>query len=130
MIKRYLISLIIFLGIDLFWLVLVAPKFYKSHIGHLMSDTVSLWPALLFYMIYIVALLVFVINPTMDSPHYVTFLKGALLGLAMYATYDLTNLATLKDWPVIVTVADLLWGSFVTGLTCLLSSLIFTKFNF
>ncbi len=119
----YLVSLITMTILDAAWLALIAPSFYKQHIGYIMSGSPNLLAAALFYGIYIVGLTVFVVYPAWKQ-HYsalkILFL-GGLLGLVAYATYDLTNLATLKDWPVIVTVVDLVWGTLLTGLVALVS---------
>lgn len=118
MIKRYLIIFAVFLVIDAAWLGLVAPKFYKNNIGHLMGDKVNFIPAAIFYCLYVLAILVFIVNPYADSGNLIKgLLVGSFLGLVMYSTYDLTNMATLKNWPSIVTVVDLIWGAFVTGIT-------------
>lgn len=110
--KLYVIAFIVFLGIDAIWLVFVAPKFYKSQIGHLMSDSPNLIAALVFYLIFIVGLVFFVLQPGVrDQSVTYVLLAGFLFGFMTYATYDLTNLATLKDWPILVTVVDLAWGS-------------------
>ncbi len=123
MIKRYFVIFVIFFAIDIVWLALIAPKFYKAQIGHLMTDNVNWIAALLFYFIYMFALLIFVVNPAVQASSIThALLYGALLGFAMYATYDLTNLATLKDWPVLVTVADLVWGTFITAVTAAIST--------
>jgi uncharacterized membrane protein len=116
--KYYFLTLVIFLGLDAFWLGLVAPKFYRSQIGHLMADKASLPAALLFYLLFIGALVYFVVAPGTEMPMREVFLRGAFFGLVTYATYDLTNLATLRDWPLLVTVVDLIWG---TGLTAVAS---------
>lgn len=130
MLKKYMITLVVFIAIDGLWLGLIAPKLYKAEIGHLMADKVNWVAALAFYLIYIVALLVFVINPALDkgSIKY-ALMYGALLGFAMYATYDLTNLATLQQWPVKITLIDLVWGSFVTAATCALSTKLISYFG-
>lgn len=125
----YVITFCVFLGIDAFWLGLVAPKFYRSQIGHLMADTANLPAAGLFYLLYVWALVYFVVEPALsgkESRH--VGLRGALFGLVAYATYDLTNLATLRDWPVLVTVADMLWGAILTAVTSILSVSIAKKF--
>lgn len=119
MIRRYVITFFLFLLIDMIWLLLVAPKLYQSQIGHLMAEKVNFVAAGIFYLLYIVALLVFVINPSVAGQDVVkAIFLGALLGLVMYGTYDLTNLATLKEWPIKITVIDLIWGSFITSATC------------
>lgn len=110
--KLYIIAFIVFLGIDAIWLGLVAPKFYKSQIGHLMTESPNLIAALVFYLIFIIGLVFFVIQPgVQDQSIGHILLAGFLFGFITYATYDLTNLATLKDWPILVTVVDLAWGS-------------------
>jgi len=120
--KLYLITLFIFLGIDAFWLGLVAPKFYKSQIGHLMAETVTLPAAGLFYLLFVGVLVYFVVEPAVGlRENRNVILRGALFGLVTYATYDLSNLATLRDWPLMVTVVDLVWGTVLTATTSVLS---------
>ncbi len=131
MVKRYFVLFVVFFIVDLVWLGLVAPKFYKANLGHLMTDKVNWIAALIFYFVYIFALLIFVVNPTIETGSITYALKyGALLGFVMYATYDLTNQATLKDWPVIVTVVDLMWGTFVTSTTAIIGTKIIEYFKF
>ncbi|MBN2113260.1 MAG: DUF2177 family protein [Acidimicrobiia bacterium] len=110
--KLYLIALPVFFAIDMVWLGLVAKGFYREQIGSLMRSPVN-WPAAIaFYLLFILGLVVFVIAPAMDRDSWLRALGyGALFGLITYATYDLTNLATLKDWPVLLTVVDLAWGA-------------------
>ena len=113
---QVLVTLIIFTLVDLVWLVKVAPKLYRKYIGHLMSDRVNIRAAALFYLVFIVGLVYFVIAPHINNP-LMAFLSGAMFGLVTYATYDLTNLATLKAWPITITVIDLIWGTLVTAVT-------------
>lgn len=118
MIKRFLAAAAVFLAIDLVWLTVVSPKLYQSQIGHLMADTASLPAAGVFYVIYIAALLFFVVNPAIERRSvWQAVWTGAFMGLAMYATYDLTNQATLRDWPVMITMIDLVWGTALTAAT-------------
>ncbi len=118
MIKRYLATAAVFLAIDILWLGFVAPKLNKQNLGHLMAEKTNFIAAGAFYLLYVAALLVFVINPAIASGSvWQALYRGAFLGLVMYATYDLTNLATLRDWPLKITLIDLAWGSFVTGAT-------------
>ena len=114
---RFGIVTILFLGVDMIWLVLVAQKFYSKHLGFLMRDPVNWPPALIFYALFVIGMLFFAIQPALqkDSLGYAV-LAGALFGLMTYATYDLTNLATLKDWPVVITIVDLAWGTTVSTL--------------
>ncbi len=131
MVKRYFVLFVVFFIVDLVWLGLVAPKFYKANLGHLMTDKINWIAALVFYFVYIFALLIFVVNPSIESGSLINALKfGALLGFVMYATYDLTNQATLKDWPVIVTVVDLMWGTFVTATTAVIGTKIIQLLKF
>jgi uncharacterized membrane protein len=113
--KLYLVTLISFFAIDMVWLGLIARTFYRKYLGFLMSPKVN-WPAaLIFYLLYIVGILVFVILPGLKTGSLITTLAhAALFGLIAYATYDLSNLATVKGWPVLVTVVDLVWGTFVS----------------
>lgn len=110
--KLYLIALPVFFIIDMVWLALVAKGFYAKQIGFLMKPDINWAAAIIFYLLFIVGLVQFVITPAMEKhswTHAVLF--GALFGLITYATYDLTNLATLKDWPILVTIVDLIWGA-------------------
>lgn len=127
-ITLYGIAASIFLIIDSIWLTTIANGFYKDKLGKLLAAKPDLLAAGLFYAIYIFALVVFVIKPGLDQTLFSVAWKGALLGLAMYATYDLTNQATLKDWPHIITVVDLLWGTFITMTVSVFTVLAYTKF--
>lgn len=110
-IKLYLLTLPVFFAIDMVWLGLIANKFYQQQIGHLMTKNVNWQAAILFYLLFIAGLVYFVIAPGLAKQSWQqVIIAGALFGLMTYATYDLTNLATLKDWPVLVTIIDLIWG--------------------
>lgn len=110
--ELYIIAFIVFLAIDAIWLGLVAPKFYKSQIGHLMAEKPNFIAALVFYLIFIGGLVYFVLIPALDEESFSKVVIGGMLfGFITYATYDLTNLATLKNWPLLVTGIDLLWGT-------------------
>ena len=107
---------VIFLGLDAIWLTTMADRLYRPALGRLMLDRFEPVPAVLFYLVYLVGMLAFAVVPGLESRRWTTaFGFGALLGLVAYATYDLTNQATLRDWPWRVTIADLCWGTFVTG---------------
>jgi uncharacterized membrane protein len=118
----YLIALAVFFAIDMVWLGLVAKGFYRRQLGAMLSPKVN-WPAaILFYLLYIVGLIVFVIKPVLAKGGSLeAYALGAFFGFICYATYDLSNLATLKDWPVVVTVVDLIWGSVLGGSVSFLS---------
>jgi len=119
-IKLYLATLVAFFAVDLVWLGLVARTFYRKYLGFLMAPKVN-WPAaLIFYLLFVVGILVFAVLPGLESGSLkTTLLRAALFGLIAYATYDLTNLATLKDWPLTVTIVDLVWGTAVSVLVSL-----------
>lgn len=121
----YLITLAVFFVIDMIWLGVVAKGFYRKHLGTMLSPKVNWAAALLFYLVFIVGLLIFVIRPALAQGEPLkALLLGALFGLISYATYDLSNLATLKDWPIIVTVVDLVWGATLGGLVSLAGTLL------
>ena len=125
MLVVYLITLAVFFLIDMIWLGVVAKGFYRRHLGTMLSPKVNWAAAILFYLLFIVGLLVFVIKPALirgDPLKALCF--GALFGLISYATYDLSNLATLKDWPLIVTIVDLIWGSVLGGAVSFFSVLL------
>jgi len=109
--RLFIIALPVFFAIDMVWLALVAKKFYNQQLGFLLRPDVN-WPAaIIFYLLFIAGLIVFVIAPAVAKQSWVhALLFGALFGLITYATYDLTNLATIKDWPLLVTMVDLIWG--------------------
>jgi uncharacterized membrane protein len=110
-IKLYGIALPVFFAIDMVWLGLVAKGFYARQIGALLKPDVNWVAAIVFYLLFIVGLVVFVIAPAMEKGSWShALLFGALFGLVCYATYDLTNLAVAKDWPLLVTVVDVAWG--------------------
>lgn len=94
--------------------------------GDLLKEKPKFGPAVVFYFVYMAAITVFAVNPALgiDSFEYVLG-HGALLGLAMYCTYDLTNASTLKNWPIKVTIVDILWGTFITTLVSVLTFVIF-----
>lgn len=110
--KLYAIALPVFIAMDLVWIGLVAKDFYRAQIGTLLKSDVNWAAAIIFYLIFIAGLVVFVISPAVEKgswTHAIFF--GALFGLVCYATYDLTNLALAKDWPLLVTIVDLAWGA-------------------
>ena len=102
--------------LDFVWLGFVAKKIYYAEMGKLLLDKPNMAAALLFYVIYVVGVIVFVLNPALEkqSWQYAAGM-GALFGLVTYATYDLTNLATMKDFPVTIVVIDLIWGAALTA---------------
>jgi len=127
-IKLYAIALPVFFVIDMIWLGLVAKNFYKSQIGFLMKPDINWTAAIIFYFLFIVGLVLFVIMPAVEKGSWIyALLFGALFGLITYATYDLTNLATLKDWPLLVTIVDLAWGATLGALVSVITFFIAGK---
>lgn len=104
------------MGIDFVWLTLIAKNFYGKHLGYLMKNSPNLGAAVVFYLLFVFGILVLVILPAFKEGSILkALLWGSLFGLVTYATYDLTNLATIKNWPFIVTLVDLAWGTFVSA---------------
>lgn len=118
--KPYLLTLVPFVALDALWLGLIAPQFYRAQIGHLMAEQVY-WPAaVLFYALFIAGMVFFVTGAAIRSGDLrQSLVRGAFFGFITYATYDLTNQATLRDWPLLVTVVDIAWGTTLGALTAL-----------
>lgn len=112
----YLTTAVTFLAIDAIWLGVVATSFYKSELGHLMADKVNFSAAAGFYLVYCIGIVIFAVAPALTSGSWTTaLLYGALFGFFCYATYDMTNLATLRDWPIRMSIIDIAWGTVLTG---------------
>lgn len=112
----YLTSLVVFCALDFLWLGIVIKEFYLREIGPLLLASPRKEPAIAFYLLYVVGIVVFAITPALDADRWQKALGlGALLGLIAYATYDLSNLATLKDWSTRVALVDIAWGTIVTA---------------
>jgi uncharacterized membrane protein len=123
--KLYFATLIVFFVIDMIWLGLVARGFYQQHLGFLMAPSPNWFAAVVFYLLFIVGILAFVVVPGLkEDSLQTTLLRAALFGLITYATYDLTNLTTLKDWPILVTVVDMIWGTSLSVAVSLASFMI------
>ena len=122
--KLYITSLLAFLVIDGIWLGLIARGFYGRHLGYLLKPNPNWFAAFLFYLLFVGGIVLFVIVPASHHESWRRVLvHGAVFGLVTYATYDLTNLATIKDWPVVVTVVDLAWGMSVSAIVSLVGFL-------
>ena len=127
-IKLYAIALPVFFAIDIIWIGFVAKDFYRGQIGFLLKSDVNWAAAITFYLLFIVGLVFFVISPAMEKGSWMyALLVGALFGLITYATYDLTNLATTKDWPLLVTIVDLAWGAVLAASVSTVTYLMATK---
>jgi uncharacterized membrane protein len=128
--KLYGIAFIVFFAIDLIWLGIIAKDLYQKQIGHLLKQDVNWYAAIIFYLLFIAGLVYFVLLPHVgpDASVWKVLLTGAIFGFITYATYDLTNLATLKDWPIQITIIDLAWGTFLGASTSTLTFLLYNLF--
>ncbi|WP_421917474.1 DUF2177 family protein [Mesorhizobium sp.] len=121
----YVATALVFLGIDSIWLTLTASRLYRPLLGDMLVDGFNPTPAVLFYAIYVGGIVYFAVRPALATGSAATAtLNGAVLGFVAYATYDLTNQATLKNWPVQITIADLCWGTILSGVAATLGFLI------
>lgn len=112
----YLATGIAFAAIDSIWLKTMSTRLYQPEIGELMADKFRLAPAIVFYLLYILGIMIFAVEPALRSGDWkVALVNGAMLGFMAYMTYDLTNYATLKIWSLKVTILDMIWGTVLTG---------------
>lgn len=126
----YIYTILSFAVIDAVWL-FSTGTLYKKWLGHLFADTVNFVPAIIFYLIYIFGVVFFVVSPAIKSGTglLTILLSGAILGLVAYATYDLTNHAVMRDWPLVVTLLDMAWGAILTGTASVIAVSIYRYFN-
>lgn len=118
--RLYFATLAVFFAVDMLWLGVISRAFYRKHLGFLMTPDINWYAALIFYFLFIAGVLVFVVLPGIRENAPIPMLvRAALFGLITYATYDLTNLATIKDWPLIITIVDLAWGMMLTSIVSL-----------
>lgn len=111
---------LVFFGLDFLWLTVLGIGFYRSEIGTLLLDRPNLAPAAIFYLFYIAGLVGFAVLPALNAQSWLwALLAGAALGLIAYGTYDMTNLSTLKGWTLSISLIDLAWGAFLSGLSAL-----------
>ena len=119
--KAYALTLVVFLALDFLWLGIVARGFYASQLGGLMRENINYLAAGGFYLAYVAGIVFFAVAPAIAGGSWGrAALSGALLGLLAYGTYDMTNLATLRDWPVAMSIVDMIWGGFITGMSATL----------
>ncbi len=127
----YMATAVVFLGIDAIWLTLTASRLYRPLLGDMLVDGFNLVPAILFYLIYIGGIVYFAIQPAFGTGSLMTAtLNGAIFGFVAYATYDLTNQATMKQWPLQVTLVDIAWGAAVSALASGVGALAVRHFAF
>lgn len=114
----YLTIMVVMFVLDIIWLAVVAKPIYQQGIGHLMASQPNLLFAALFYMVYVLGVMWFAVLPNLKvSGFKTTFTQAAIFGFFVYASYDLTNLALLKDWPLSLSIIDITWGTFLTGIS-------------
>ena len=127
-IKQFIATGFLFLLIDFLWVGVFAKQLYQAKLGELLAKRARLAPAILFYLVYTLGLAVFVVQPgSADYNLLVTLGRGALFGAVAYATYDLTNLATLKKWPISLTIIDVAWGASLTAAVSAVITLVVTQ---
>lgn len=128
LLSSYAIATVFFFAIDMLWLGVIAKKLYREKLGFILSDEVNWTAALVFYFIYIAGILFFAVYPALrDFSWQTALLNGAVLGFLCYATYDLTNMATIAKWPLQIVLIDIVWGTVLTGSVSILTYLADTK---
>jgi len=126
--KLYAISVPVFFVIDFLWLGLIAKPFYDKHLGYILRSQVLWTAAILFYLFFLLGLVVFVIAPAVESGSLSkAILLGLFFGFITYQTYELTNYALVKDWPLIVVIVDIAWGMVLSSLVSVITFLLATK---
>ncbi|HYN55285.1 MAG TPA: DUF2177 family protein [Methylotenera sp.] len=125
----YLSIAIVMVVLDFIWLAIIAKPIYQSGIGHLMAPEPNLLFAGLFYMVYVLALIIFSIKPYASSPGLrKTTIAAAIFGFFVYASYDLTNLAVLKNWPINLALIGLAWGIFISSISATIGKFVLDRF--
>ncbi|MDD3452716.1 MAG: DUF2177 family protein [Bacilli bacterium] len=125
-VKMYFIALIVFVLIDGIWLLFISKNLYQKELGYLLSSNPNIIAAIIFYLLFLVGLIYFVINPGIKEDDIIKIvISGAFFGLITYATYDLTNLATIKNWPLKITIIDLIWGTTLSSVVSVLTYYIY-----
>lgn len=116
LIFSYLLTTVAFFAIDLLWLGVIAKGFYSRHLANFLSPEVNWVAAIVFYLLFIIGIFIFAILPAVEKQSWIhALIYGGLFGFFTYATYDLTNLATLSNWPIRVVIVDIIWGLVLTA---------------
>ena len=124
----YAVSVPVFFAVDMIWLGVIARGFYRKALEPLLTPNINWTAAIVFYFLFLVGILVFALLPGLKKQSFVyTVSMAALFGFIAYATYDLTNLATLRDWPLLLSMVDMLWGAFLSASTAGVTYLIMTR---
>ena len=125
----YGVCVLVMGGLDFFWLTTASQGLYQKDLGALLADNPNMVVAVIFYVIYILGIQIFAVRPALATGDWKTAaLYGALFGFFCYATYDLTNMATMKVWTLRVTLLDIAWGTILTGLTASAGALAALRF--
>lgn len=126
----YAVTIVAMAAIDVGWLMTMTSRFYKPRIGAILADSPNLTAAVIFYLLYCAGVVALAVWPALQSGNWVDALwRGAALGLVAYGTYDLTNMATLKAWPLDLTVVDMVWGTILTGGTAAAAAAVTNAFT-
>ena len=126
----YISTTVIFLAIDALWLGIVAKNFYAEQLGDLMAKNIKFHIAAVFYLVYTIGIVVFAIAPALHADRTLLAIGyGALFGFLAYGTYDFTNMATIRDWPTLVSVVDIIWGTCITSFSATLGYLVTRHFS-
>jgi uncharacterized membrane protein len=124
----YAVSVPVFIFVDMIWLGVIAKGFYRNALEPLLTPNINWIAAIIFYLLFLVGVLIFAVLPGMERRSLVyTVAMAALFGFIAYATYDLTNLATLRDWPLMLSIVDMIWGSFLSASTATMTYLIMSR---
>ncbi|HPF47704.1 MAG TPA: DUF2177 family protein [Emcibacteraceae bacterium] len=120
----YIVTAVVFLVIDYIWLGFLMKDYFQSQLSHLMAENVNLSIAALFYLFYAAGVVFLCINPAIESGEWTkALINGAILGFLAYGTYDITNMATLREWPVMMSVIDVTWGTALTAFSAVMGYL-------
>jgi uncharacterized membrane protein len=129
-VTAYLAALILLVALDFAFLSLTGDSLYRSRIGEHLLPKPLLWAAAAFYLIYVAGIVFFAVDPALVSGSWTTALmRGAILGFVAYGTYDLTNQALMRGWPLVITMADMSWGAALTGVVATASYLAAARFG-
>ena len=126
--QLFLIAFPTFIALDLLWLGVIAKKFYRQEFGHLMMDSPNWTAAIIFYILFVFGIILFVIEPSISRDIKKTLLYSSFFGIVTYATFDLTSLALLKDWPLKASIFDIVWGAVIVSAVTFITLTIYNKF--
>lgn len=126
-IVAFIAAALVFGALDALWLGWAGPNFYRPNLGDILAENFRMAPTLVFYAAYVAAIVWFAVRPGLSGGLGTAALNGALLGAICYATYDLTNQATLRQWSTAVTITDIAWGAFATAIAAIVTTFAASK---